>query len=320
MAFVIIPTMEPAVQEPGHSTHGQAAAPGPAPSSRRAGRWAARRAASDLPVGSRAWGRLTVGHLTLAAIALFSIFPVYWLFATAFRPTSDALSLSLIPQALSLENFRYVWNTIPMRDMLATTFVMALAIALGQLFVATLAAYGFAMWRFPGKKALYLLFIGSWLVPFQVTMIPNYLLVSRLGLLNTVAGVVIPQLCSAFAVLMLRQHMQAFPKELVHAAQVDGRSSLATLWRVIVPNMKPALAALGIMLFISAWNEYLWPTLILQKSTAVVQVGVRSFLSAEGNNWGAVMAAAGLACLPVFAIYLFLQRYVVDAFIRSGLK
>ncbi|MDR2372991.1 MAG: carbohydrate ABC transporter permease [Bifidobacteriaceae bacterium] len=279
-----------------------------------------RRAARDLPVGARHWGHLTVGHVTLAVIALLCIFPVYWLFATAFRPPQDALSLSPAPWPASTANFEYVWNAIPMGDMLVTTFVMALAIALGQLAVATLAAYGFSMWHFAGKKVLYLLFIGSWLVPFQVTMIPNYLLVSRLGLLNTVAGVVIPQLCSAFAVLMLRQHMQSFPKELVDAAHVDGRSSWATLCRVVIPNMKPALAALGIMLFISAWNEYLWPTLILQKSTAVVQVGVRSFLSAEGNNWGAVMAAAGLACLPVFAIYLFLQRYVVDAFIRSGLK
>ncbi|MDR1238117.1 MAG: carbohydrate ABC transporter permease [Propionibacteriaceae bacterium] len=279
-----------------------------------------RQAERDLPVGAYSRGHLAAGHVTLTVIALFSIFPVYWLFATAFRSPGDALSLSLLPWPLSVENFSYVWQTIPMADMLATTFVMALSIAVGQLLVATLAAYGFSMWQFRGKKLLYLLFVGSWLVPFQVTMIPNYLLVSRLGLLNTVTGVVIPQLCSAFAVLMLRQHMQAFPKELVDAAHVDGRSSWGTLWRVIVPNMKPALAALGIMLFITAWNEYLWPTLILQKSTAVVQVGVRSFLSAEGNNWGAVMAAAGLACLPVFVIYLFLQRYVVDAFIRSGLK
>ncbi|GAB3561334.1 carbohydrate ABC transporter permease [Arthrobacter alkaliphilus] len=264
--------------------------------------------------------RLAPSHALLIALALVSIFPIYWMFVTAFRPSSDALSTNPFPGPLSLENFQYVLKTIPIAGMLANTFGMALTLALSQLLVAILASYGFARWDFLGKKALYLLFVGSWLVPFQVTMIPNYLLVSQLGLLNTVTGVVLPQLCSAFAVMMLRQHLEAFPKDLLDASQMDGRSSWRTLWEVVVPNLRPALAALGIMLFISAWNEYLWPSLIMQKSDALIQVGIRGFLGAEGNNWGAIMAASSLACLPIFLIYIFLQRYVVDAFVRSGLK
>ncbi|MFF0815300.1 carbohydrate ABC transporter permease [Rhodococcus sp. NPDC003318] len=278
------------------------------------------RRVGDEPVGSRTRGRIAAGHVLLAILALLSIFPVYWMFATAFRLPQDMLSSSPIPWPLSVENLRYVWDTIPMASMLANTFVMAAAMAVSQLVVAILAAYAFARWNFFGKQVLFLLFVGSWLVPFQVTMIPNYLLISQMGLLDTVAGVVIPNLCSAFGVLMLRQHMEAFPTELLDASAMDGQSSWATLWKVVVPNMKPALAALGIMLFISAWNEYLWPALVLRKSDALVQIGIRSFLGAEGDNWGAVMAASGLACLPIFLIYLFLQRYVVDAFVRSGLK
>ncbi|WP_336854273.1 carbohydrate ABC transporter permease [Sinomonas albida] len=259
-------------------------------------------------------------HALLAVLALVSIYPVYWMFVTAFRPNSDALSTNPLPGPVSLENFVTVWQQIPIGGMLASTFGMALALATAQLLVAILASYGFARWSFRGKKVLYLLFVGSWLVPFQVTMIPNYLLVSQMGLLNTVAGVVLPQLCSAFAVMMLRQHLESFPKELLDAAQMDGRSSWQALWQVVVPNLRPALAALAIMLFISAWNEYLWPSLIMQKSTALIQVGIRAFLGAEGNNWGAIMAASTIACLPIFLIYIFLQRYVVDAFVRSGLK
>ncbi|MFC6012931.1 carbohydrate ABC transporter permease [Nocardia lasii] len=261
-----------------------------------------------------------LGHAVLAVLAVAAIFPIYWMFATALRAPDDALSLSPLPWPLSLHNFRYVWDTIPMGSMLVNTFAMALAMTVSQLLLAILAAYGFAMWNFPGKRLLFMVFIGSWLIPFQVTMIPNYLLISQLGLLNTIAGVVIPNLCSAFAVLLLRQHLQAFPRDLVDAARIDGRNSWQTLWWVVLPNLRPALAALGIMLFISAWNEYLWPSLVLRQSTALLQVGVRSFLGAEGDNWGAVMAASGLACLPIFLIYLFLQRYVVDAFVRSGLK
>jgi ABC-type glycerol-3-phosphate transport system permease component len=259
-------------------------------------------------------------HVLLAVLALVSIYPVYWMFVTAFRPAGDALATNPLPGPVSFENFATVWQQIPIGGMLANTFGMALALAAAQLLVAILASYGFARWSFRGKKALYLLFVGSWLVPFQVTMIPNYLLVSQLGLLNSVAGVVLPQLCSAFAVMMLRQHLESFPKELLDAAQMDGRSSWESLWQVVVPNLRPALAALGIMLFISAWNEYLWPSLIMQKSNDLIQVGIRAFLGAEGNNWGAIMAASAIACLPIFLIYIFLQRYVVDAFVRSGLK
>lgn len=274
----------------------------------------------DLAVGSRSHAGIIVGHVILIALALFSVFPVYWMFATALRAPGDALDQTLLPWPLSFENFAYVWNTVPIGSMLINTFVMSLILAAVQLFIAILAAYGFAVWDFVGSKFLMFLFIGSWLVPFQVTMIPNYLLVSQMGLLGTVGGVIVPQLAGAFAVLLMVQHMRAFPRELLEAAQLDGRSSWSTLWTVVVPNMKPALAALGIMGFISAWNEYLWPALIMRQGDALIQVGVRSFLSAEGNNWGATMAAAGLACVPVLLIYIFLQRYVVDAFVRSGLK
>lgn len=259
-------------------------------------------------------------HILLIVLAVISIFPIYWMFVTAFRPAGAALSTNPLPGPFSLENFAYVWETIDISKMLANTFAMSLGLAIVQLFIAILASYGFARWNFRGKKLIFLLFVGSWLVPFQVTMIPNYLLISQMGLLNSVIGVMVPQLCSAFGVMLLKQHLESFPSELIDAAEMDGRGSWRTLWQVIVPNLKPALAALGIMIFINAWNEYLWPTLVMQQSTDLIQVGVRSFLGAEGNNWGAVMAASALACIPIFLIYIFLQRYVVDAFVRSGLK
>lgn len=264
--------------------------------------------------------RRWIGHIVLSVVALLSIFPVYWMYTTAFRSPDDALSASPIAWPPTVDNFRYVFDTIPIATMMVNTFVMALILTVSQMFIAVLAAYAFARWTFIGKNVLFMIFVGSWLVPFQVTMIPNYLLISQLGLLDTVAGVVIPNLCSAFGVLLLRQHMEAFPRELLDASEMDGQGSWKTLWRVVIPNMRPALAALSIMMFISAWNEYLWPSLILRSSDALVQIGIRSFLGAEGNNWGAVMAAAGLACLPIFLIYIFLQRHVVDAFVRSGLK
>ncbi|WP_449281981.1 carbohydrate ABC transporter permease [Leucobacter sp.] len=278
-------------------------------------------AARDL-ARARTLGRigLVPAFVILTVLAVVSIFPIYWMFVTAFRPAEQTLSTNPLPGPFSLENFQYVWDTIPILSMLGNTFVMALVIAIGQLFVAILASYGFSRWTFRGQKILFLLFVGSWLVPFQVTMIPNYVRIAEMGLLNNMVGVILPQLAAAFAVMMLKQHLDSFPRELLDASDMDGRSPWRTLWEVVVPNLRPALAALAIMLFISAWNEYLWPSLIMQGSNDLIQVGVRSFLGSEGNNWGAVMAASALACLPIFLIYIFLQRYVVDAFVRSGLK
>jgi multiple sugar transport system permease protein/sn-glycerol 3-phosphate transport system permease protein len=135
------------------------------------------------------------------------------------------------------------------------------------------------------------------------------------------AALVIPQVASAFAVILLLQYMRGFPRELIDAARMDGASSWRILWGVIVPNLRAPLAALAILLFISAWNEYFWPLLVTRTiESSVIQVGLQMFLTQEGDQWGPLMAAASLASLPIVVLYIVLQRHVIDAFIRSGLK
>lgn len=264
--------------------------------------------------------RSVLGHAALAMLGVLCIFPIYWLYATSFRAPEDVYSLSPFPWPLSGENYATAFQVLDIGGLLLNTTVMAVGIALGQLLTGLLAGYAFAAWEFRGKQLLYLVFVATWLVPFQVTMIPNYVLLSQLGVLNTIAGVVLPSLCSALGVILLRQHMQGFPTELLEAARLDGRGSWATLWTVVVPNLRPALAALGILLFVNAWNEYFWPALVLQRSNAVLQLGLRSFMGSEGNDWGPMMATAGMACLPVLLLYLVLQKQIVNGFVRSGLK
>lgn len=267
-------------------------------------------------------GARITGHAVLLAVSFVSIFPIYWLFVTALRRSGDVGKNTIIPWPISLENVQTVFQSLPIVSMVGHTFVMALTVAACQLILAIFAAYGFAMWEFPGKTLLFLAFLGSWLVPFQVTMIPNYVTIAQWGLLDTVLGVIVPSVGSALAVMLMRQHMTAFPRELLDAARMDGRNNWGILWRVVLPNMRPALAALGIMLFIEAWNNYMWPSIVLQhKPTELLQMGLRAFIGGDqGSDWGATMAAAGLACVPIFLVYLFLQRYIVDAFVRSGLR
>ncbi|MGI5218445.1 carbohydrate ABC transporter permease [Nocardia sp. CA-290969] len=253
-------------------------------------------------------------------VALAAVFPIYWLFATSLRRPEDVTSLSPLPWPVSIANYTDAATKVDIAGLIGNTFFVALLSAAAQLLIALLASYAFAMYTFPFRKVLYLAFVGTWLVPFQVTMLPNYVLLTRLGLINTLIGVVLPTLCSALAVLLLRQHLASFPKELVAAAKIDGRSSWSILWTVVVPNLRPALAALGILLFINAWNEYFWPAVVLRQSNSVLQLGLRSFMGTEGDQWGPMMALAGLACLPVLLMYLVLQRHIADAFVRSGLK
>ncbi|MCU1493061.1 MAG: carbohydrate transporter rane protein 2, family [Acidimicrobiaceae bacterium] len=306
-------------------THGPIATPYEAPEDaldlrrRRPGE------ARSAEIDSRTWHRgsrrsAIGGHVVLVLLALFTVFPIVWMYLTSFRPPGDLFSSGLVAGSLSTANYSTAFAAIPVGVLLEHTVVVAVAVSLGQLLTSLLAAYAFARFRFKGRNLLFLVFIGSWLVPFQVTMLPNYVLVSRLGLLNSLAGIIVPQLSSAFAVLLLRQHLNGFPVELLEAARVEGQSVWATLWTVVVPNLGPALAALGILLFVGSWNEYFWPLLVYRAPDSVIQLGIQGFLSAATVNYGALMAASGLATLPIFAIYAVLQRRVVSAFVRSGLR
>lgn len=260
------------------------------------------------------------GHLGLAAVTVFSLVPIAWMYLTALRPRDDVLGQSVLPTALSLDNVAAAADLLPLGSLIGNTALMALSVATLQLFTALLAAYAFGRWRFRGDRVLFLVFVATWLIPFQVTMLPNYVLLSNLGWLDTLAGVVVPQVAAPFAVLLLRQHMRSFPRELLDAARMDGRSHWNTLWTVVVPSMRGPLAALAILLFVTAWNEYFWPLLVLSDPASVVQIGLRSLITEIGTDYGAMMAAAGALCLPILAVYLLLQRQVINAFVRSGLR
>ena len=260
------------------------------------------------------------GHLVLSVIAVFSLVPIIWMYVTALRPRDDVLSQSVLPSGVSLDNLRAAADLLPLGGLIGNTTLVAVGVATFQLFTALLASYAFGRWRFRGDRVLFLLFVATWLVPFQVTMLPNYVLLSDLGWLNTLTGVIVPQITAPFAVLLLRQHMRSFPRELLDAARMDGRSHWNTLWTVVVPSLRGPLAALAILLFVTAWNEYFWPLLVLSDPASVVQIGLRSLITEAGTDYGAMMAAAGALCLPILAVYILLQRQVVNAFVRSGLK
>lgn len=264
--------------------------------------------------------RLT-GYAMLTAVSIVSLFPLVWMALNALKPGDEILYFSFLPEHVTLQNFFDAFDMIPLGSMVARSFASALLQMAAQLFTGVLAAYALTRWEFPGRSFVRALLTMTWLVPFQATMIPNYVSLVRLGLRDTVLGIVLPNLASAFAILTLLQSFGAFPKTIFEAAEIDGANSVQTLLRVVLPNLRGAVASLGVILFINCWNEYFWPLLITRDiDKATVQIGLSMFLSSEGNLWGPLMASAMVACLPVLALYLVLQRQIIDSFMKSGIK
>ncbi|WP_309121584.1 carbohydrate ABC transporter permease [Paenibacillus sp.] len=260
-------------------------------------------------------------HALLIGLSFLAIFPFYWALNTSFKSPGEIYSPSLFPADWTFDNYVQAWQAIPMARMLSNSLTVAVGQTVTQLLTSVLAAYAFTRWEFRGRHALYALISLTWLVPFQVIMIPNYVVISDWGLRNSLLGLIIPNVASAFAVLQLYQTFRSFPKALVEAAQLDGASSWGILWRVIFPNLRAAIASIGVLLFISSWNDYFWPLLVTNKPEySTLQIGLQSFMSTEANQWGPLMAATTIASLPILLIYLLLQRQIIDSFVKGGLR
>ncbi len=271
----------------------------------------------------RGQGRVVTAtaHLVMVVLSIFCLFPVYWMVVTSLRPANEIYDTALWPTAASLDNYAYALKAIPIVAMLGNTLIVATVVTIAQLVTGLLAAYAFARWRFRGDRLVYTLIALTWLVPFQVVMIPDYLLVSSLGLLDSLGALILPHLAGALAILMLAQAMRSFPREVIEAARMDGARSWRILWEVIMPNLRGTIASLAILVFISTWNEYFWPLLLSRSpENSVIQIGIQMFMTAEGTAWGPLMAASTMASLPILLIYVVLQRQVVQSFMKSGIR
>lgn len=261
------------------------------------------------------------GHVVMVVLAILCTFPVYWMVVTSLRPANETYDTSLIPTTPSLDNYVYALNAIPMAHMLLNTVLVSAAVTVVQLLTGLFAAYAFARWRFRFSGAVYSLIALTWLVPFQVVMIPNYLLVASLNLIDSLPALILPHFASALCIMLLAQAMRAFPKEVLEAARMDGARSWRVLWEMIVPNLTGTIASLAILIFISTWNEYFWPLLLSRTpENTVVQIGIQMFMTSEGTAWGPLMAASTMASLPILVFYVVLQRQVIQSFMKSGLR
>lgn len=260
----------------------------------------------------------------LVALAVLFLVPFYLLVRNGLASEADitAPDWTFFPRELHWSNLRELFDdpSVPMAHALLNSALIAVATTLGTLLLASLAGYGLARVPYQHANAVFYAILGTLMVPAAVTFVPSFVLVSSLGWVSSLRGLIVPTLFSAFACFVFRQYFLGFPRELEDAAQVDGLGPWRTYWRVVVPNTRPVFASVGVIVFIGAWNAFLWPLVIGQDRDAwTVQVALSTFTTAQSVNLHELFVAAAVSILPLLLVFLVLQRYIVAGVERSGI-
>lgn len=260
----------------------------------------------------------------LSAIALIMLLPLLWLVSTAFKsPTENIFQFppQFFPASPTFNNFIRVWETNPFgRYFFNSTFIAVITVAL-NLLLCSLAAYPLARLNFKGRELLFSLVVSTILIPFQIVMIPLYILTVQLGLTNTYIGVIFPSIASAFGIFLMRQAFQSVPKELEEAARIDGCSELGIWWHIMLPSVRPALVTLAIFVFIGSWSDFLWPLLILDRPEYyTLPLGVARLAGSFSLDWRLIAAGSVISIVPIVLFFVTAQRYIVPSETGSGVK
>ncbi len=267
--------------------------------------------------------RTVVSHALLLFGAVWMLVPFIWMIAASFEPEDEIFTYppTFIPGQIILQHWAQAWTLVPFPRFFLNSGVMAFSITFGQFLTATLAAYAFARLQFPGRDRLFMAFLATLMVPGQVLLIPQFMIIRALGWLNTYQALIVPGLASAYAVFLLRQFFLGIPRELEDAARIDGCSPLRILWQIIVPLSTPAIITMAIFAFLGSWNAFLWPLIVsTSQNMFTVQLGLTMFRGAYSTQWAYVMAAACFITLPVLIVFFVGQKYFTRGIALTGLK
>jgi multiple sugar transport system permease protein len=260
-------------------------------------------------------------HVVLAPVALVVLLPFIWMILTALKPQNEVMTNppTWIPTRLALENFPRSMSFFPFDRFLLNTLVVALGATALQMLTACLAAYAFARLRFRGRNVLFLVYLGTLMIPQQVTVVPLFLMMRSLGWIDTFAALILPSAFHALGVFLLRQFFLTIPRELEEAAVMDGAGRLRILWQLMLPLSRPALATLALFTFIREWNSFLWPLIATnQAQMRTVAVGLSLFQGQYGTEWHLLMAASTITLLPALVLFLLTQRYFIEGVALTG--
>lgn len=272
-------------------------------------------------------GKLLIRYFFAVLLTVVMVFPLFWMLSTSLKTEREVMSSSLVfwPASMQFENYAFVLDKVPfMRYMLNTAVVTALTMG-SELFLGIMAAYAFSKGRFYGKHFLFILVLGAMMIPLQVTFIPLYIVIARLGLMNTYWGVWIASAVSSYSIFLLRQSFMTVDNSYLEAARVDGMGKFGTVFRIMVPMCKPTVITVALTAFMGGWNNYFWPKIIInQADMYVLTVGVQRLRTSYGgevtNNYHQIMAGVMLSVIPVFVIFALFQKHMLSGFTKAAMK
>jgi multiple sugar transport system permease protein len=272
---------------------------------------------------SRARVRMFVHSVLLAGLCLLVLVPFVWMISSSLKHDNQVFTVPTqwIPREFVWSNYADIWTQIPMLAYLRNSAFLAITISFLQVLTGSFAAYGFAKLRFPGRDWLFLAYLATIAVPWQAYMIPQYLIMEKLGLVNTHLSIILLQAFGAFGVFLMRQYYQSIPDELIEAARIDGLSEYRIWWRIMLPLSRPAIASLGLLTFVATWNDYMGPFIYFTSNELwTVQVGLRSFVGQYDAAYAMIMTGSVISVLPVVLVFLLGQRHFIQGIATSGLK
>jgi multiple sugar transport system permease protein len=262
-------------------------------------------------------------HLVLIVGAVVEILPLLWTLSTSLKQQSRVFSVppQIIPNPVQWSNYLQVFREVPFGKFYYNSVVVASLFTIGALATSSLAGYAFARLRFPGRDKIFLAYLATLMIPSQVQMIPTYLGLRFLHVLDTRFALIVPLMFTAFGTFLLRQFFVTLPKELEDAAVIDGASRFRTYLQIIVPLSKPAFAALGIFSFLESWNNFMWPLIVITKTRLMtIPLGLAMFIQPERVLWNLMMAAVMVSIIPMVVVFLLGQRQFIQGITLSGLK
>ena len=268
-----------------------------------------------------------VGRIVLYAFLIFflivALVPFVWMISSSLKTSTDVFTIPMhwMPEPVRFENYVEIWQKVPLLTYFKNTAVVAIVVTFMQILTSSFAAYAFAKMQFKGRDLLFMCYIGTIAVPWQVYMVPQFIMMRNIGLYDTLWSLVVLQSFSAFGVFLMRQFYLGIPNELSEAARIDGLSEYGIWARIVLPLAKPAIATLCIFTFVNTWNDYMGPLIYLTSDlNKTIQVGLRRFIQAYTADYNLIMAASLCSLIPVTVVFLFLQRYFIEGIATTGLK
>lgn len=262
-------------------------------------------------------------YLLLFIAALSFLYPFYWMILASFTPEQNIGNLGIIPQGFTLENYTDMVAKIPIwRSLLNSVFVASLS-TFGVIVFGSMTGYALAKMRFRGRNLLFFTIIFTMTLPFQITLIPNYILMVNFRWVDTLAALVVPALNSAFAILLFRQAFKTIPNDLIHAAKIDGCGDLRIIYQILWPNIIPSIITVGILTFMTSWNDVLWPLIVIRNEELMTMPQLVTLFAVGGRaeaQLGVKLASAVLLALPIIIAYVALQKYFIQSMASSGIK